>query len=287
MTAKDYFLRNWSKVESSTLPGPAVESAITVIFNLIKFRLDIYFSLDFSRQLHLTFASHQPRDTQYSTYLQIHQIPVQLPKAHLPKTRLQLLVQINICQGPLLLNDLHNREGHWPRAPDIVQAYISPGRPGSLTNLGNRDRSSFLLETLPETLIPVLHIGSNRRLDPLQRIPEILPRNILGFNIATKRHKTSLANNRLEISTRIASRLGRHMVKIDILGQRHVCTVDFEHLHPCRMIGRWHEDQPIEPARTQNSRISNIRPVSRADYYHVFQRFYSIKFGEELAYYSL
>src|SRR5207245_9121828 len=34
-------------------------------------------------------------------------------------------------------------------------------------------------------------------------------------------------------------------------------------------------------------RINNIRPISRADHNHVFQRFYSVKLGEQLAYHSL
>src|SRR5206468_1253152 len=171
MTVREYFWTNGSKVESSTLTGCAGKSAISVNFNPSKSRPDIYLSLEFPGKLHLTLTLHQPRDPQHATKLQLHQILVQLSKAYLSRASFQFLVQLDIRQRSFLLDKFDDCEGHCPRAPDIVQVHISPGRPDLPGILSNRDRSSVFLEPLAKSLIPVLHVRSNRWLDPFQRVP--------------------------------------------------------------------------------------------------------------------
>jgi len=76
-------------------------------------------------------------------------------------------------------------------------------------------------------------------------------------------------DNRLEICAGVASCLGSHVFKVNLRGQRHVCSVDLKNLQPCCDIRRWHKDQPIESSRAQDSRIDDIWSVGRADYYNV------------------
>src|SRR5712692_138677 len=51
------------------------------------------------------------------------------------------------------------------------------------SSLSYGDRGSFLLEPLAEALVPVLHVGSHRRLDPVQGIPEVLYRDALRSDV--------------------------------------------------------------------------------------------------------
>src|SRR5712692_1906715 len=70
-----------------------------------------------------------------------------------------------------------------------------PGRDSTLSGLGYGDWGSFLLEPLAEALVPVLHVGSHRRLDAFQGIPEVLYRDALCFNVPPQGDEARLPAN--------------------------------------------------------------------------------------------
>src|SRR6266568_3860935 len=168
------------------------------------------------------------------------------------------------CNAPCVSNNTFSDQANF------VKVIVTTTSATSYSVLVDRT-SAFFLEPLAESLVPVLHVRSDRGFDPFKRVPEILSCDILGFDIATERHQTGFADNRLEICARVASCLGSHVFKVNFRGQGHVCSVDLKNLQPCCDIRCWHKDQPIESSRAQDSRIDDIWSVGRANYYNVLQ----------------
>src|SRR6266852_3279383 len=69
------------------------------------------------------------------------------------------------------------------------------GRDSNRSRLGYGDRGSFLLEPLAEALVPILHVGSHRRLDAVKGVPEVLYRDTLRFDVPPQGDKARLPTN--------------------------------------------------------------------------------------------
>src|SRR5712691_547957 len=69
------------------------------------------------------------------------------------------------------------------------------GRDSSRSGLCYGERGSLLLEPLAEALVPVLHVGSHRRLDAVKGIPEVFYRNTLRFDVPPQGDKARLPAN--------------------------------------------------------------------------------------------
>src|SRR5439155_25881616 len=80
------------------------------------------------------------------------------------------------------------------------------------------DGGPLLLESLRESLIPLLHVTCHRRLDSIQSIPKVLHGNTIRLDISHQRDEPRLSANTFYISPRVACGLTGYLVNINIFG---------------------------------------------------------------------
>src|SRR5881397_1863383 len=137
------------------------------------------------------------------------------------------------------------------------------------------------LELLVELLVELDRVRVDARAHDLHSLLEMRRRDLLRVLRLAQCDHRGLAAQALDVRAGVAVQVDGEFFQVHTL-ERHGAGVDLEDREARILVGRWNQENPIEPARAQHRRIEAVRAVRRANDADAFEGLEPVHRGQEL-----